>query len=705
MATRSLGVLRLDLIARIGGFEEGMDKAARRAEKRMKEIRKNVRAARKGINEFGERVKVSAAIAATALGAVVVTSANAGRELKNMATLANATAEEFQTTAFGARTLGIEEDKLADILKDVNDRVGDFIATGGGPMADFFENIAPKVGLTANEFKRLSGPQALQLYVSALEQANLNQQDMTFYMEAIASDATALLPLLRENGRALQEHARRAKDLGAVLSETEIESLAHLSNEMRTAVDLAGTLAQKYSAELAPAIIGTLNAMEDAAVEAGGLGQVAAESAQWTIKSFGEVLDAVAGVRRTFAVAGRGLALMFLGVEANAWNLANAIVNGPVSATNEFIELLNNLPNVDIRTIGYTDLGESIQRNLVETRRAIQIGQDDIHNILMEPLPSRAIEEFADKAKKSINEALEEARKANEIRNTTGALQDQSSVLDDLIDEAVAYGQAWGDAVEADRQATQSLRDRAEELRRLSLTDQARALEDLQAQYRELNGLVDKNILGQEEAAKVAAGLATRWKESVDASKNGMDSMSEFAKEAARASQEAFADFLFDPFEDGLGGMLRGFAETMRRIVANNLAASIFEGLGGALGGQGGVLGMIGGAITPNAFGNVIQSGQVKAFAQGGIVDAPTLFPMKSGAGLMGEAGAEAIMPLQRGADGRLGVGGGMPNISIINVSSEEEARNYVNSAEGGEAILNQVQRNPSAFKAAMGVH
>jgi len=46
-------------------------------------------------------------------------------------------------------------------------------------------------------------------------------------------------------------------------------------------------------------------------------------------------------------------------------------------------------------------------------------------------------------------------------------------------------------------------------------------------------------------------------------------------------------------------------------------------------------------------------------FARGGVVSGPTTFPMRGGTGLMGEAGPEAIMPLARGADGKLGVRGG----------------------------------------------
>tara|TARA_A100000172_G_scaffold13728_1_gene7243 strand:- start:767 stop:2932 length:2166 start_codon:yes stop_codon:yes gene_type:complete len=74
-----------------------------------------------------------------------------------------------------------------------------------------------------------------------------------------------------------------------------------------------------------------------------------------------------------------------------------------------------------------------------------------------------------------------------------------------------------------------------------------------------------------------------------------------------------------------------------------------------------------------SAKGNVFDAGnKISKFAYGGIVSKPTIFPMQDGAGLMGEAGPEAIMPLKRGRDGKLGVisnGGGSMNI-VVNVDA-----------------------------------
>jgi len=81
------------------------------------------------------------------------------------------------------------------------------------------------------------------------------------------------------------------------------------------------------------------------------------------------------------------------------------------------------------------------------------------------------------------------------------------------------------------------------------------------------------------------------------------------------------------------------------------------------------------GAFTPFADGGAFSEGRVTPFANGGVVSGPVSFPMRGGMGLMGEAGPEAIMPLTRGADGKLGVraqGGGGPVNIVMNISTPD---------------------------------
>jgi len=121
-------------------------------------------------------------------------------------------------------------------------------------MADFFENIAPKIGVTIDQFKKLSGPEALQLFATSLERAGLNQQEMTFYMESMASDATMLIPLLRDGGRAMTEFGDAAQASGNILSESMIQAIIRVNLKVSQIGSAFTSLQLKLASELAPTI-------------------------------------------------------------------------------------------------------------------------------------------------------------------------------------------------------------------------------------------------------------------------------------------------------------------------------------------------------------------------------------------------------------------------------------------------------------------
>jgi hypothetical protein len=165
--------------------------------------------------------------------------------------------------------------------------------------------------------------------------------------------------------------------------------------------------------------------------------------------------------------------------------------------------------------------------------------------------------------------------------------------------------------------------------------------------------------------------------------KDKLNELDQFTKTLAENMQNSLAEFFFDPFKDGLDGMLRGFGTLIQKMVAEAAAAQVTQALfGKAAGGEG--TGFAGealsffGSLFTSANGNAFSGGQPQAFASGGILGAsggmltrPTLFPMANGGlGLGGEAGVEAVMPLKRGRDGKLGVasggGGQSSNITVI---------------------------------------
>jgi hypothetical protein len=200
------------------------------------------------------------------------------------------------------------------------------------------------------------------------------------------------------------------------------------------------------------------------------------------------------------------------------------------------------------------------------------------------------------------------------------------------------------------------------------------------------DGIIDEN-----RAKAEFDKLGKAYNESfVDPAKQGTDEMSQFSIQAARNMQDAFAEFLFDPFNASTGDMVDNFATALRKMAAEAVSAQIFDSLKGlfsssessapaatSAGSSSGFFDTLaswgssfmslfasangnvfqGGNVVPFAKGGVFDGGNVIPFAQGDIFDKPVTFPMRDGrTGLMAEAGPEAIMPLTRGPDGKLGV-------------------------------------------------
>lgn len=242
-------------------------------------------AAKGALKGFAIAAGATLGTATAAFAAVTAAAIRSADELERFATVSNTTSHEFQRWAAAAGTAGVETEKMAGILKDVNDRVGDFMATGGGPMADFFENVAPLVGVTAEQFRKLSGPQALQLYVDTLQRAGASQQDFTFYLEAMAGDATLLLPLLRNNGAELNRLADAAERAGAILSETTLAALVEANVSITQIQASFAGFTNELVAAVAPALSDAAAAFADMAGEGGPI----ADSIDRIAAAFGNV--------------------------------------------------------------------------------------------------------------------------------------------------------------------------------------------------------------------------------------------------------------------------------------------------------------------------------------------------------------------------------------------------------------------------------
>ncbi|MDE0842535.1 MAG: transglycosylase SLT domain-containing protein [Psychrobacter pacificensis] len=243
---------------------------------------------RESANKMGPAVSASIGAAAAATTALVVEQVTLANELQHTANVANSSIKEIQRYTVGAKKMGIEQDALGAIFQDTSDKIGDFLSSGGGGMADFFENIAPQIGVTAEQFRELSGPQALQLYYDNLERVNLSQNEMTFYMEAMASDATTLIPLLADGGAGFDVWADAAANAGAVMDAETIRA----TKELQATVDLLELSVDGAKTQF---VAGFIPVLSDAAGELVGTAD-AADAARIAGHNFGQMLKSVSKI-------------------------------------------------------------------------------------------------------------------------------------------------------------------------------------------------------------------------------------------------------------------------------------------------------------------------------------------------------------------------------------------------------------------------
>ena len=398
MANTVIGALSVKITADASGVKDGIAAAGDALKVGEKQIRKSA-------DKFVKWGAAGVAAAAAVTAAMVKMNLSTIKELRVIAEAADMTVAAFQRGAFAADKFGISQEKYGDILKDVNDRVGDFLITGAGPMVDFFETIAPKVGITAKAFKDLSGEQSLALYVKTLEDAGVSQQEMTFFMEAMSSESTKLIPLLKDNAAELEKMKKRAEDLGIGLTETQVAMAGLASQELSdTSAQFKG-LTQLITIELSPILIAVSRHFTDMANQGGGAATYITKAIDGLVSAVGFVADAIHGWR----VILKGVQVIALGVVAAIGTalkgMANGIsltVDGLLGMANLAIKQFNKLPGIDIKLIQATQNSDFIKNIDADAKflvNTLTMAKGELHDLAVQELPSATLKRFVAEAR------------------------------------------------------------------------------------------------------------------------------------------------------------------------------------------------------------------------------------------------------------------------------------------------------------------
>jgi hypothetical protein len=300
------------------------------------------------------------------------------------------------------------------------------------------------------------------------------------------------------------------------------------------------------------------------------------------------------------------------------------------------------------------------------------------------------------------NELTDATRTTNDLVNNLVDLANKFAAVGvsfdmkptiDLINE---YGKALANV--ADAEYNQGLKDLLPSLEEYDakIAEVTRGKTEL-TELEKLNAQV--NLLQLDILAQTNPALA----EHVDLLRQHVDLLRQRAAALDEATKKQFGKQFSQSFEDGIKSMgdlagnlgssfasaFQGMADQLTEFVTTgkanfrDFAASVLRDISRMII-QYAIFNAVRGilnAFNPEAAaaplvqtanGGVFAQNGIQPFARGGIVDRPTLFPFAKGTGLMGEAGPEAIIPLKRGRDGKLGVaggGGGTTNV-VVNVDA-----------------------------------
>lgn len=224
MAGKSLGTLTIDLIAKVGGFVQGMDKAERASQKWSAQVKKDAKEVGASIVAIG----AAAATAAVGIGAaglaVVKNTAQQVTEADRWAKSLKMSTQDLLAWQYAAEQAGLTGDNIADIFKDINDKVGDAVLNKSGEAAQALDTL----GLSAEKLSQQSPDKQLLAISSALQKIP-SQAGKTNILESLGNDLSKMLPLFSNNNEKLKQFIQLSKDFGIAPPQEDIDNLVKVN--------------------------------------------------------------------------------------------------------------------------------------------------------------------------------------------------------------------------------------------------------------------------------------------------------------------------------------------------------------------------------------------------------------------------------------------------------------------------------------------
>lgn len=224
MAGKSLGTLTIDLVAKVGGFVSGMDKAERASAKWSKQVQDDVAKSSAALAGIGAAA-IAAGLAVGASGFQLLKSTSRQiAETDRWAKSLQLSTQELLAWQFAAEKAGVSGDQMADIFKDIGDKIGDAVLNKSGEAVDALNAL----GLSAEKLSRVSPDKQLLAIGESLGKISTNAEKTTI-LESLGNDLSKLLPLFDNNNQKLKHFIDLAKDYGVAPDPSSIDDLVKVN--------------------------------------------------------------------------------------------------------------------------------------------------------------------------------------------------------------------------------------------------------------------------------------------------------------------------------------------------------------------------------------------------------------------------------------------------------------------------------------------
>jgi len=634
MASRSLGTLTLDLIAKVGGFVTGMDAAARAADRTNRQLKKFG-------SDLASAFTRATAVAAGALAFFTKQAISTQDELHDLSEVTGISTESLSQLGYAADQSGTSFDSIITGFRKLSSAAAD-AASGIEAPAKAFDKLKIE---TTNADKTLKDMDELLLEVAdAFSTMADGAAKNALAQDLFGRSGAELIPFLNQGEAGIRALMERFDELGGTVTDAS----AALADEFNDSLKDLKEISKGVFNQFATAILPMLVQFSDYLVDSSEDMVDAEDSARKLAAGFKFLASIAVALKGAFEALGT----MIGGVAAAIGRVADMKL--PDTGTGTLTEWVAIRVQA-LRAGGeISEAFEDAKLNAIDDIEAIEaIWTEAVNNL------DKATDELGKPGGGSEVTFVDEAALAEQVKSAEDALAEIQKMQTDLDQQVATFGQGTAavtaySIAQGQLAKTFAAAGAAADPYRQSLVDTQQALEDLaeaekiaaeefskqqanQAEIISLDPLLAYEARLAHLDELLAEGLNPEiWQKEADAAaqafKDATTEVNVFAEQATRNVQDILSKHLKTGFEDGFDGILDSFKQLIIDLTAEALAADIAQALfgGGGVGSGGGLFGFL---------GELFGGGR----AMGGGVVAGTSY-------LVGERGPEVFTPAMSGS-------------------------------------------------------